>query len=61
MNEEKYCKCGCGQKIIIKPRHAIVGVPDYLPKHWNKISYQEDVRKKTKLKLQILKESLKGA
>ncbi len=31
--ETKLCKCGCGQKIIIKPAHKYSGIPSYLPFH----------------------------
>jgi hypothetical protein len=34
MNElVKYCKCGCGQQIIIKKHHKYYGIPDYISGH----------------------------
>lgn len=33
---EKYCKCGCGEKIKIKPYHKYDGIPDYINHHYNK-------------------------
>lgn len=29
----KFCKCGCGRKIIIKPYHKYYGTPDYISGH----------------------------
>jgi len=31
--ESKYCKCGCGQKIIVKPFHKYCGIPNYIQGH----------------------------
>lgn len=58
VNEEKYCKCGCGQKIIIKFRHNMVGIPDYLPRHnWSKKIYT-DIKKHTIRKKDIIKNGI---
>lgn len=29
----KFCKCGCGQEIVIKPHHSWYGIPDYIMGH----------------------------
>jgi len=34
----KYCKCGCGKEIVIKPHHKYYGIPDYCPGHNASIS-----------------------
>lgn len=33
---EKYCKCGCGKEIVIKPKHKYRGIPDYIKGHYSK-------------------------
>lgn len=45
MEKTKYCKCGCGGKIIIKPHHKYVGIPDYLHGH-NPSTISEEALKK---------------
>ncbi len=33
LEKKKYCKCGCGKEIIIKPIHKHNGIPDYISGH----------------------------
>lgn len=45
--EEKYCKCGCGQKIKFKPRYEKYGWPDFLPKHvWGRRTFSMLMKRK---------------
>ncbi|MEK6882907.1 MAG: NUMOD3 domain-containing DNA-binding protein [Nanoarchaeota archaeon] len=43
MNETRYCKCGCGKEIIIKPYHKYCGIPKYIQGHHNHL---EEYKKK---------------
>lgn len=29
----KYCRCGCGKEIVVKPHHEYYGIPDYCQGH----------------------------
>jgi len=46
----KYCKCGCGQEIIIKPHHKRYGIPDYCWGHNISVSINspESLKKRSK-------------
>jgi len=46
---KKYCKCGCGKEIEIKPHHKYHGIPDFINGHNTKINNpmnNEESRKK---------------
>ena len=30
------CKCGCGEKIVVKPQHKYSGIPKYIPGHFQR-------------------------
>jgi len=46
-----FFKCGCGQKITIKPHHKYYGIPDYINGH-NKPKWTKESRQKLSLSMQ---------
>ncbi len=47
INLKRYCKCGCGQEVEIKPWHKYEGTPEYIKGHHNK----GNKRQRSKLEL----------
>lgn len=44
--EIKYCKCGCGLEIKIKPYHKYYGIPDYIRYHYVRTNDFRENRKR---------------
>lgn len=47
----KYCKCGCGQAIIIKPHHKYFGIPNFIHGHNNCINGKMLISEETRRKI----------
>ena len=58
---KKYCKCGCGEEIIVKLHHKYYGIPDFIRGHNSRIRPGVPHKEATKRKISQTKKRLYAA